>query len=160
VLYLDTSALAKRYVWESGSESVHARLLSAGSGGEGIFTSVLTYAEMLTLFGRRRQSGEFQLEEFQQITNDFLRDWQSGLSILELNVNTMSSLASLTASYPLKSADAVHLSTAIWLRDKSLLAHESTLGVAPLEFWVADGTLARIAQQCGLRVFNPEQMQP
>lgn len=156
MIYIDTSALAKRYITEAGSAQVRTRLAEAAENGERTFTSVLTYAESLTLFGRRYQAGEFDLPEFRKASDDFLADWHSALNILELDTRTMSALPELTARYPLKSADAVHLSAALWLQDGSHLAAEFAGRGALLEFVVADKSLARIASDCGMAVFDPQ----
>jgi len=53
VLYLDSSALAKKYILEKGSEAIQQRI-TAQTGADAIpFTSILTYAEILSVFARR-----------------------------------------------------------------------------------------------------------
>ncbi len=156
MIYIDTSALAKRYITEAGSAQVRRRLAKSADSGEHIFTSVLTYAEILTLFGRRYRAGEFDLQAFRKASDDFLADWLSALNVLELDTRTMSALPELTVRYPLKSADAIHLSAALWLRDGSRLTGEFAGRHALLEFVVADKSLARIASGCGMTVLIPE----
>ena len=52
MLYLDTSALAKLYVREPETSEVR-RLVGANSGL--VFTSIVTYAEMLAVLARCRK---------------------------------------------------------------------------------------------------------
>jgi predicted nucleic acid-binding protein len=151
MLYLDASALVKRYIDEPGTLAVAARFES----GERIFTSALSYAEILTAFGRRYQQGELARTDFESKREDFLRDWMFSLIVLELDTRSMSSLGSLVTRFALKAGDAVHLSAALWLRDAWVGIPRAT-GEQKIEFGVADKSLARIAAECGLSVFNPE----
>jgi predicted nucleic acid-binding protein len=156
MIYFDTSALIKRYLAERGSDAVQARFDRAQRAGERVFASALTYAEILTALGRKLQSGDLSTDKYEQQADGFTYDWIMALSVLEVDTRTMSSLRSMTARFSVKSADAVHLSAALWLRDMSLLVPDFAAGDKALEFAVADQSLARIAVQCGLAVFNPE----
>jgi predicted nucleic acid-binding protein len=77
------------------------------------------------------------------------------LNVVELNLQTMAALPKLVERFPLKPADAIHLSTAIWLNG-TMHSEDSPHVKEILEFGVADRDLAEIAGKCGLRVFNPE----
>lgn len=152
MLYFDSSALVKRYLSEDGSEAVRRRFGSQ----ERIFTSWLSYAEVLAVFGRKVQAGDIRREEFETLQNQLMSDWQSSLVVLEVNGRVLSNLPELVIRYPLKGADAIQLSAALWLRNTCALTPDFAQGDLHLEFWVADQSLARIAAQCGLSVFNPE----
>lgn len=156
MVYFDTSALIKRYLAERGSNAVHARFDHAQQMNERVFTSALTYAEILTVLGRKRQAGELDHSKYEEQAKSFTHDWDFSLSVMEVDTRTMSALPDLTARFPLKSADAVHLSAGLWLRDTCRLVPQFAAGDLRLEFAVADQALARIATECGLTVFNPE----
>jgi predicted nucleic acid-binding protein len=53
VLYIDSSALIKHYIQETGSGSLNAKLNEASLRYPGIFISVVGYAEILATFARR-----------------------------------------------------------------------------------------------------------
>ena len=158
MLYLDASALVKRYVREQGSDAVQARF----EAGEKIFTSALSYAEVqaalakLYRMGKRRRDTGLRRREFVRARKRFVEDWLFSLSILELDTKAMTALPDLVERYPLRGADAVHLSSALWLRDMCSVVPAFSRGEARVEFGVADKTLAQTAAQCGLEVFNPE----
>ena len=53
MLYLDSSALIKRYQNEQGTETLNIRLREEAKGFRSEFTSVLTYTEIHAAFARR-----------------------------------------------------------------------------------------------------------
>lgn len=158
MLYLDASALVKRYVREKGSAGLEARF----EAGERVFTSVLSYAEVqaalgkLYRLGKRRREAGLRRGQFVKARRRFVEDWLFSLNILELNTKTMTALPGLVERYPLRAADAAHLSSALWLRDMCSVVPGFSRGDATVEFAVADKKLAQMAGQCGLVVFNPE----
>lgn len=152
MLYLDTSALIKRYSSEKGSRAVLARFDSE----ERIFTSRLSFAEVHASLGRKFRAGELNAQNLAKIREEFISDWLFSLSVLDLDVGTMSAINHLVEQYDLKAGDAIHLSAAFWLRDTILLGRFPGDAGETVEFGVADKQLARIARKCGLRVFDPE----
>jgi uncharacterized protein len=152
MLYLDSSALIKRYFREKGSDVMNARF---DRGGQ-IYTSTLTYAEVQSAFGRAFRMKEITGARLGELREAFVQDWSFGLSALEVDTRTMIALPKLVEQYSLKASDAVHLSTAYWLRDSLRISSHRSAQADSVEFGVADKTLGQIAIQCGLRVFNPE----
>ena len=152
MLYLDSSALVKRYVQEKGSEAVISRFES----GEIIYTSVLSYAEVHAAIGRKFRENELNAREKNKLVDAFLNDWLFSLNVLELTTNTMDVLPTLCQQYSLKASDAVHLSTAVWLKDAERI-HAMDSGSSPttIEFGVSDRQLAGAAMQCGFSLFFP-----
>jgi len=153
VLYLDASALVKRYVRDRGSGAVHARF----NAGERIFTSVLSYAEIQTVLGRKHQSREMTRRDYEATRERFLHDWLFSLNLLAVDENTMAALPTLVECFPLKALDAVHLAAAHWLRDMTQLTKDFGPLGEKVEFGVSDRSLARIARECGFTVFDPER---
>ena len=95
-------------------------------------------------------------EDLTRSREAFLNDWVFGMSAIEVNVHTMTALPALMENYPLKAADAIHLSAAIWLRDRFRLLGHQPVPKGEVEFGVADTHLSKAAAKCGLLVFNPE----
>jgi uncharacterized protein len=152
MLYLDSSALIKRYVQEEGSKAVASRFET----GEKLYTSVLSYAEVYAAIGRKYRDQELNTDQKEKLVNDFLADWLFSLSILELTTATMSALPTLCEQYSLKASDAVHLSAAFWLKDAiRLRAKGFNDGGGIVEFGVSDRRLGEAALKCGFQVFNP-----
>ena len=149
MIYLDSSVLVKRYVKEQGSDRISARILK----GDRVFTSWLSFAEVLAAFGRKDRQGELS---FQQTKDRFVSDWILGYSILELDVGTLAAVPNLVERFPITGADAVHLSAALWLRDMCRLVPEFAAGDQILELGSADEQLNGFAEACDLRAFNPE----
>lgn len=153
MLYLDSSVIVKRYVREAGSDLVRARCMRE----ELLFSSALSYAEVLAALSRKRRDRDLSRSEFEKATHDFLRDWLY-FQKLELDVKTLGAVRDLVERFAIRGADSVHLSAAIWLRNATLW--REGLASDSLEFAVADAALARIAAELGLTVFNPEMTAP
>ena len=152
MLYLDASALMKRYFTEKGSRTLNARF----ERGEVMYTSVLSFGEVHSAFARVYRMKEMSSVELSRLREAFDSDWLVGLSALELNLQAMASLPKLVEQYSLKAGDAIHLSTAFWLKDMIRLRTRGYHAGEPIEFGVADRSLGLIAEKCGFQVFNPE----
>jgi predicted nucleic acid-binding protein len=151
MLYLDASALMKRYSSERGSRALVARF----ERDHRIYTSRLSFAEIHSSIGRKFRSKELNFQDFKKVREEFMEDWLFSLSVLDLDSGTLSALPHLVEQFDLKAGDAIHLSAAFWLKDEITLRVIGRPG-EPVEFGVADRQLARIARQCGFCVFNPE----
>jgi predicted nucleic acid-binding protein len=152
MLYLDPSALVKRYSHEKGSKAVVARF----GREERIFTSKLSFAEIHSSLGRKFRTGELNSQDLARVREEFESDWLFSLSVLDLDVGTISAISQLVEQYDLKAGDAIHLSAAFWLRDTIRLGRFRGRAGESFEFGVADKRLARIARMCDLQVFDPE----
>jgi len=152
MLYLDSSALMKRYVVEKGSSALNARF----ERGDNIYTSLLSFGEVQTALARAFKVDRLTRQDLIGSREAFLNDWLFGMSSIEVNIHTMTALPELVENYPLKSADAIHLSAAIWLRDRLRLRGHRLVPKDEVEFGVADRRLGQAAEKCGLLVFNPE----
>ena len=152
MLYLDSSALVKRYVQEAGSKAVISRF----ERGETIYTSMLSFAEVHAAIGRKYRDKGLSANEKEKLVDEFQADWLFNLSILELTAATMSALPLLCQQYSLKASDAVHLSAAFWLKDAIRVHAKGFKGSGNiLEFGVSDRQLGEAALKCGFQVFNP-----
>lgn len=155
MLYLDSSALAKRYFRERGSKRLRARIES----GEQLFTSNLTFAEIHSAIARKYlQEKSISHQVFGRIRKQFLEDWAYSFTTIEVNpATTLLSLVTMLEQRHLRGADAVHLSTVLWLRDNFLPSAGRSGTEGQLEFAVCDERLADAAQELGIAVFNPER---
>src|SRR5579863_9005606 len=108
MLYLDSSALIKRYSNEKGSRAVLVRFES----GEKIFTSMLTFGEVHSFLGRKFRSRELGVTELTKLRKNFENDWLFSLSILDVDSRTMNALPQLVEQYEIRAGDAIHLCAA------------------------------------------------
>lgn len=110
--YLDTSALAKWYVNERGSDAFVAYL----QGLDLAAISSLTRAEMRSLLARRRCMGDFDAVLEAILFSAFLDDIASGALLLhpvgDARFDDAVNLIGRYPEHPLRTLDALHLSVA------------------------------------------------
>ena len=109
IFYFDTSALAKWYLNESGSEDVEKYIQEHGP----VDISDLTVVEMRCLLGRRRRAGEIDSKTEIQVFATFEEDIRQHFLICHPLPGGLSSgarnLLSLLSDVPLRTLDALHL---------------------------------------------------
>jgi len=139
ILFVDTSALVKLYIEEAGSASMakHARTSRLAA-------SVLAYAEIYATFGRRLREDFLTPDEHGELVGRFERDWQSVI-VVAFQPALAARIPQLVGDHPLRGADAVHLASALALRDAGL----------ETGFAAADDRLVRAATAEGLEVIDP-----
>lgn len=140
ILYLDTSALVKRYFRESYSDEIIARWKSA----EQIVTSFVAYAETKASLQRKKREAGLDDALIQEITAAFRRDWESFIRV-EVNDELNRYIDRVVEAYPLRGFDAIHLASA--------LAIHETLS-EDFVFACFDSRLASAAQSEGLQVIG------
>ncbi|MBW2610401.1 MAG: type II toxin-antitoxin system VapC family toxin [Deltaproteobacteria bacterium] len=139
ILYLDTSALVKRYFKEPYSEDIILRWKNASE----IFTSSVTYAESLAAFYRKKREEVLGYKVIKEVTNAFRTDWQSFIRV-EVTDDLNEYIDKAIESHPLRGFDAIHLASC-------LLVNESLS--ENLLFACFDRRLAHAAQVEGLETF-------
>lgn len=141
MIYLDTSALVKKYVIEEGTGEVRALLKNEDT----IITSKLTYAEVCASFARKLREGNLEKVSYNKAWESFLNDWEV-FTLVEIREEIFPLIHKLTQTHPLRGADAVHLSSALWVGNE--------IGQS-LRFVASDILLLRAAAKEGLEVMNP-----
>jgi predicted nucleic acid-binding protein len=110
--YLDTSALAKWYLNEQGSESFVVFLQNLDVA----VISSLTVTEMRSLFSRRRRMGDLSVELENQLFAAFLEDidrgWLQRYPLDDARFSEATNLIARHPEQPLRSLDALHLTVA------------------------------------------------
>jgi uncharacterized protein len=129
MLYLDASALVKRYVAEEGSEA----LIGAMGAAAGWAICRVGYVETARAVG---------LAAGKPAVRRLNADWPS-FEVVEVDASLAEHAAELTSTEELRSLDALHLAAAL------LISSELTLAT-----W--DVRLHRAAQSQGLAVFPAE----
>ena len=156
MLYLDSSALIKRYQNERGTQALNTRLQEEAKGLRSVFTSVLTYAEIHATFARRIREKLLSTEEAAAVKEEFDADWVLSISPIELGTSVLALVRELVTGFPLRGADAIHLASALWVRDMARLGIKVDQYAGPLVFVSSDKQLAKAAANSHLEVFNPE----
>ncbi|NBC14909.1 MAG: PIN domain-containing protein [Gammaproteobacteria bacterium] len=128
--YLDTSALAKWYVNEQGSDAFVGYLKKLDSA----VISSLTRAEMRSLFARRRRMGDFDAALETLLFCAFLDDIASGhLLVQPMDDARFDDAVNLIGRYPehpLRTLDALHLCVARQLGLEALATADATMAEA------------------------------
>lgn len=109
ILYLDTSALAKMYLEEEGSDQVRRWADEA----EALATSQVALAELAAAVARRNREGDLTDDEARQIRSVAEEDW-ADFVVVHLDEHQAAALA---FRHELRGFDAIHLAAAVQVRD-------------------------------------------
>jgi len=115
ILYLDTSALVKRYVRESYSDEV----VSWWQSADYLATSFVAYAEALAAFHRKRREANVPQDLFDRLIGQFRDDWEALIRV-EVNAGLEPYVLDLVERHPLRGFDAIHLASAVALHERVL----------------------------------------
>jgi predicted nucleic acid-binding protein len=110
--YLDTSALIKRFVAERGSSAVRNLVEREGP----IAVATVAYVELHAALARKRREGALSQRLHALICRQFERDWHSYLRV-DLTDEILSRARDLVQGHPLRGLDAIHLASALMLKD-------------------------------------------
>lgn len=137
--YLDSSALVKRYLAETGWAWVQT-LCDPANGNE-ICLARITLVEVVSAVSRRRDGGSISTGQATTVLDRFRQDWHTDFAIVEMTPALLENAASVADTYLLRAYDAVQLAAAIQihaLRDLGALS-ALTLVSADLELNAAAG---------------------
>jgi hypothetical protein len=143
--YLDSSAWVKRYFDEAGSEVVDGLF----SQSETLGCSPLGLVEVGSAMARKRTAGSVSVGEFEARRASLLKDWRHFLRS-EPSPSIMQRAFDLTDTCSLRGADAVHLASALALKE------ELDLGFDEFTFVASDAELKAAAVKVGLMVIDPQ----
>ena len=139
ILYLDTSALVKRYFHEPYSEEVLSRWQEAAE----IATSSVAYAEVMASFYRKKRETAFEDALMEEIVRNFRTDWHSFIRI-QVNDELNEYIDKAIEAHPLRGFDAIHLASA-------MIMHENFQD--RLLFACFDQKVTQAAQKEGIQTF-------
>ena len=108
--YLDTSALVKRYVRESGTVTVQ-RLLASGT----VATSRLSEVEVPSGIVRRAREGAFTAGRRDRMLAALQRDLPA-LAVVEVIPEIAADARALLLRHPLRASDAIQLASCLYLQ--------------------------------------------
>jgi predicted nucleic acid-binding protein len=143
VFFVDTSAIAKRYLSEIGSDWVQGWI--APNTGNRILVSEIVVAEMRSILARRVREGlsqEVADSAKLAFTEHILREYR----VIPLNRQCISLAGQLTEKHLLRTLDAIHVAAALQAR--------STI-TSPLTFISADRNQRTAAIAEGFALDDP-----
>ncbi len=148
IIFLDTSALAKRYVSEKGSEWI-SRLCEPDTAGL-IYIAEITTVEITSAITRRLNSGSLSTNEAEIALSAFDFHLLSDYFVLEINSNLLSEASLLVRLHGLRSYDAVQLAVA-----GNFNRRQIEMNLPVVTFVSADNELLAAAKSEGLLIENP-----
>jgi len=145
ILYLDSSAIVKEYISESGS----GETLAAVEQAETIATAVLSRVEVIAAFHKAVRVNVISQDDANRTIRAFNKRWRD-LVRTRVTERLVKHASELAGSQSLRGYDAVHLaSAAAW---QQAIGRNVTLATFDLQLW-------RSARKIGLSVFpeNPPE---
>ncbi|MBW6472778.1 MAG: type II toxin-antitoxin system VapC family toxin [Anaerolineaceae bacterium] len=139
ILYLDTSALVKRFIVEKGSADVNALISVADLVG----SSIISQVEMAAALGKALRMEWIDSTSAQSAYQDFLGQWQY-FTRLTASPGLIDRAAQLSWDFGLRGYDSTHLASALFWHES--LDMEITLATYDRELWIA-------AKKSGIKIW-------
>ena len=146
--YLDTSALLKFYVQETGSGWV--RGLFDPSLQHRFVAATITAVEALAAITRRARSGTMTAVDAASACAAFRADLLTAYRLVEVTGDVLARAMGIAETHALRGYDAVQLAAALETNELLL-----SIGLPPITFVSADNDLNTVAAAEGLAVENP-----
>ena len=147
LLYLDSSALAKLYVSERGSERMTELALSEAR--HTVATCAITQVEFHSAIDRRRRGEGLGEDEAERAVERFNAHLKSLFILYPVDSRMLDLACDMVHRHALRAYDAVHLAACLFLL--RLYARDD------LTFVSADRHLLTAARSEGLAVVNPDE---
>jgi predicted nucleic acid-binding protein len=143
--YLETSALVKLYVYETGTERLLG--LTASDAGHRFAILSLAQVEFRAAIRRRQRGGEIPDNAADELIESFRRHAEGKFLIQSFSDSLLDVASALIDSYPLRAYDAAQLAGYLVLRSIS--------GTEEPTFVCADKVLLATARNEGCPVLDP-----
>jgi hypothetical protein len=147
VLFLDSSAVAKQYIIEPGSQWVRTAL--DPSGENQIHVSLRAGVEVIAAITRRRREGSPNADAAAAAISELRDDFEFLFQHVAVNEMVVERAMQLAEKHALRGYDAVQLAAGLTLNDRC-----RSLGLS-IMFVCADAALNTAATAEGLQVQNP-----
>lgn len=134
-VFLDTSAFAKRYVAEQGSDKV----LELCQQADSLVVSIICFPELISTLSRLLREKKFAKMDYQKLKVDAMADL-ADVDICQITPDVLASVVSLLETHPLRAMDALHIACA--------------LAVKPDIFISADHRQLSAARKAGLKIVD------
>ncbi len=140
ILYLDSSALVKRYILEIGSDLVNHWIAMAESN----ITNILTRLEVPSAIAKANWMGNIDNVSMKKAISVFTEEWSS-FQRLPLSEMIVERAAEIAVSMKLRSYDAIHLTSALFWQETLL---------KPVIIATFDKTFEKTANELGLQTMK------
>lgn len=132
LVYLDSTAIVKRYIKEPGSETVRMLFLKAYSGDLNLSFSIWNIGEVLGALDRARRIGRIDEETYiitrRRLLLETRRIIKLGMALLApIRINTLLDTWKLIEKHHIYEADALQIATAIQLKAKQFITGDKRL---------------------------------
>ncbi|MBN2691984.1 MAG: type II toxin-antitoxin system VapC family toxin [Burkholderiaceae bacterium] len=107
-VYFDSSALAKRYVHETGSADV----LHWCEEASVLALSVIAVPELISAFNRLLREGRIDVQQYRDVKTDLLADIEDAL-VCDTAPEVVGHAIRALESHPLRGVDALHIGAAL-----------------------------------------------
>ena len=134
-VFLDTSAFAKRYVAEQGSEKVLATCQQADS----LVVSVICLPELISTLCRLVRENKLDKAAYLKLKGDAMADL-ADVDVCQITPEVLATVVSVLELHPLRAMDALHVASA--------------LACKPDVFVSADRRQLSAARKAGLKVVD------
>lgn len=148
VIYFDSSALAKRYMPETGTSWV--RKQTASNAGNEVVIAQITPIELYSAIARQYHDSQIDLIRLQAFRSLLMRHVQHQYLVLSLSSAIITRALSLHETYRLRAYDSVQLASALELNTRLAVTRQT------LTFVAADVRLLQSAASAGLPTDNPD----
>ncbi len=139
IIYLDTSAILKRYFQESCSQDVESKWNQAAA----VVSSSVAYAETMAAMYRKKKETGLEDKIIQEARDTFKTDWDSFIRV-EVTKDLNQYVDKVLQKHFLRGFEAIHLASALMIHERF-----------PLDFFFAcfDQRLNQAAKLEGLESF-------
>jgi uncharacterized protein len=148
VYFIDSSALVKRYISETGSSWV-LNLFDPGLNNE-VLIAAITGVEIIAAITRRSRGGGISITDSIAVCNHFKSDLVSDYQVIQITENIINAAMILAEIRGLRGYDAVQLASGCAANEICI-----TNSLSPVIFVSADNELNNAAASEGLIIENP-----
>jgi predicted nucleic acid-binding protein len=145
--YLETSALVKLYVRESGTDQMLSLMTRPGSDNFAVLS--LTRIEFHAAIRKRQRVGDIEKSLANRLIRRFNQDLKTEFFKQVISDSVLDAAAGLLDQYPLRAYDAVQLAGCVVLK--------ATPDGNDIVFVCADRQLVEAARSMGLQCLNPDE---
>lgn len=146
--YLDASAWVKRYYQELGTDQVHKLFTQ----GQTLVCSVLGMLEVWAALVRKGKARELSQTEVSEKLFGLEAEWRGFLKI-QLSSGVIDGAKEVARNYSLRSADAIHLASALALSERSIGSNDKVV------FVTSDKELLIATKAVKLAAINPAEIE-
>ena len=148
IYFIDSSALVKRYITETGSAWVLG-LFDPTLDNE-VFIAAVTSVEIIAAITRRSRGGSISIRDAAMTRNQFRSDLRKDYQTIEITESIINSGMALAETYGLRGYDAIQLAIGRAVNTLSI-----GNGLLPITFVSADNECNAAVTSEGLMIENP-----